>query len=104
MHSSVRRILKRGGGGARKFRKFENNKYLNENFSTQNQSGFPVQNQMKTKKKEKRSSLKLSPVFGPKLDAGQKQRFSPTVCVFKPSAQVTKGGEGHAAILHTILG
>ena len=58
MHSNVRRILKRGA------RKLENNKYLNENFSTQNQSGFPVQNQMKTKKKKKkkgkRSSLKLA--------------------------------------------
>ena len=34
----------------RKFRKFENNEDQNEKFSTQNQSGFPVQNQMKTKK------------------------------------------------------
>ena len=45
---------------------------------------------MKTKKK--RSSLKFGPVFGPKLGAGQKQRSSPTVCVLKPSAQVTKRG------------
>ena len=43
--SSVRKILERGG------RKFENNKDQNENFSTQNQSGFPAQNQLKTKKK-----------------------------------------------------
>ena len=33
----------KGGEGARKFRKFENNKHQNENFSTQNQSGSPVQ-------------------------------------------------------------
>ena len=37
--------------GGRKFKKFENNKDQNENFSTQYQSGFPVQNQMETKKK-----------------------------------------------------
>ena len=49
MNSSVRRILERGG--ARKFRKFEINKDQNEKFSIQNQSGFAVQNQMKTKKK-----------------------------------------------------
>ena len=66
-------------------------KIKNEIFSIQNQSGFPVQNQLKTKKK-KRSSLKFSPVFGPKLGAGQKQRSSHTVCVLKPSAQLTKEG------------
>ena len=38
------------------------------------------------------SSLKFSPVFGPKLGAGQIQRSSLTVSVLKPSAQVTKEG------------
>ena len=47
---------------------------------------------MKTKKKKERSSLKVSPVFGPKLSEDQKKRSSPTVFVLKPSAQVTKGG------------
>ena len=50
---------------------------------------------------KKRSSLKFGPVFGPKFGEGQKEGSSPTVCVLKLSAQVTKGG--HAAILHTIL-
>ena len=55
---------------------------------------FPAQNQVKTKKK---SSLKFSPIFGRKLGKGQKKRSSPTVCVLKPSAQVTKGW---AAMMH----
>ena len=41
---------------------------------------------------QKKSTLKFSPVFGPKLSAGQTKRSSPTVCVLKPSAQVTKRG------------
>ena len=69
---------------------------------------------MKTKKK---SSLQFSPIFRPKsgedqkkkrsslnsmvLGVGQKQRSSPTICVLKASAQVTKGG--HSAILNTKL-
>ena len=52
--SSVRRILEWGG---RKFIKFENNKDQNENFSTQNETGFPVQNQVTTKKKGLLSNL-----------------------------------------------
>ena len=36
-------------GGARKFRKFENNKDQNENFSSRNQSVFPVQKRPKKK-------------------------------------------------------
>ena len=43
-----------------------------------------------------------SNLVGPKLGAGQKQRSLPTVCVLKPSAQVTKE-RVHVAILHTIL-
>ena len=41
---------------------------------------------------KKRSSLKFSPVFGPKLGEGPPKKSSPTVCVLKPSAQVTKRG------------
>ena len=40
---------------------------------------------------KKRSSLKFSPFF---LDAGEKQRSSPTICVLKPSARLTRGGGG----------
>ena len=46
---------------------------------------------------KKGSSLKFSPIF---IGAGQKQRSSPTICVLKPSAQVTNGG-GHPTIFHT---
>ena len=42
--------------------------------------------------KNKRSSLKFSTHFGPKLGEDQKKRSSPTICVLKPCAQVTKGG------------
>ena len=45
-------------------------------------------------KKKKSSSLKLGPIFCPKLGADQKQRSSPTICVLKVSAQLTKGGGG----------
>ena len=34
----------KGGGGGRKFRKFENNKDQNENFPVQNLVRFPAQN------------------------------------------------------------
>ena len=44
---------------------------------------------MKTKKKQQRSSLKFGPIF---LGAGQKPRSSPTICVLKASAQLTKEG------------
>ena len=54
---SIRRILERGRG--RKFRKLENYKDQNENFSTQNQSGFSVQNPMKSKKKGLHSNYHL---------------------------------------------
>ena len=40
-------------------------------------------------KKEKRSSFQFSSIF---LGVGQKQRYSPTMCVLKASAQLTKGG------------
>ena len=102
-------------GGARKFRKFGNNKDQNENFPAQNQVRFPAQTQVKSKNK-KRSSLKFSPVFGPKLGEDQNKRsslvqfwaekkvFAHRFCaqIFCPSYK-GKGGGGHATILHTIL-
>ena len=97
--SSVRRIFKRGGGGARKFENIENNEDQNENFLPQNQVRFPAQNLVKTQKK--RSPLKFSPVFGPKLREGIKKVFPHRFCAHTlcPSYK----GRGHAAILHTIL-
>ena len=72
----MRRILERGG---RKFRKFENYKDQNENFSTQNQFGSSVQNPMKSKKKS--SSLKYSPVFAQNwVKAKNKGLRLPFVC------------------------
>ena len=69
--SSVRRILEKG---ARRFRKSENKKVLNENFYIDNQSVFPVESQVKSKtNKKKRSSLKFSPVFGSKLGEDPKK-------------------------------
>ena len=53
-------------------------------------------------KSKKRSPLKFSPIISPNLGAGLKQTSSPTLCVLKASAQLTKGG-GHASILHAIL-
>ena len=44
-------------GGARKFRKFENNKDQNQNFPAQNQIRFLAQNQVKTKKRGHLSNL-----------------------------------------------
>ena len=70
--------------GSRKFRKIENNKDQNENFSTQNQSGWfscPKSDEHQKKKslarvktKNKRSSLKFSPVLCPKLGEDQKKK------------------------------
>ena len=51
---------------------------------------FPAQNQVNIKKN--RSSLRFSPVFGPKLGESPKKRSSPTVCALKPSTRVKKGG------------
>ena len=107
------------GGGGRKFRKFENNKHQNENFSTQNQSGFPVQIRERPKK---RSSLKFSSFFGPKLDEDQKKSLHSNLARFLAQTWVQAKSKrlrlpfvcsnllpkvaykgGHAAILHTIL-
>ena len=54
-----------GGGGSRKFRKFEKNKVQKENCPKS------VEDQ------KKRSSLKFSPNFCPKLGEDQKKRSSP---------------------------
>ena len=76
-------------GGARKFRKFENNEDQNENFPAQNQVRFPVQTQVKTKKK--RSSLKFGPVFGPKLGGGQKKGLRPPFLCSNPLLKLQRG-------------
>ena len=66
-------------GGARKFRKFENNEDQNQNFAAQ----------------------KPSPFSCPKLGEDQKKVFAHRFCAqtLCPSYK----GVGHAAILHTIL-
>ena len=84
----MRRILEMGGPGTSK--NFENNKDQKWNFSHPESVRFSCPKSAEDKKK--RSSLKFSPVFGPKLGAGQKQRSSHTVCVLKPFAQLTKEG------------
>ena len=50
--SSVRRILKRGGGGSRNFRKFERNIDQNLKLPHSNFVPFFAQNQVKSKKKK----------------------------------------------------
>ena len=58
---------------------------------------------MKTKRKI--SPLRTSPFSCPKLGEDKKKVASQILSVFvlKLSAQITNGGRGHAAILHTIL-
>ena len=73
------------GGGGRKFRKFENDEDQNENFFT-----CPFSCPKSGEDQEKRSSLKFSRFLAQNWVKAQK-RSSPTVCVLKPSAQVTKG-------------
>ena len=73
-------------------------------FQPKTKSVFLPEFRRRPKKKEKRSSLKFSLFFGPKLGKDQKRkvftqiyskkRSSPTVSVLKHSAQVTKGGGG----------
>ena len=88
--SSVRRILKRGGGGGRNFRKFERNIDQNLKLSHSNFVLFFAQNQVKSKKKGLHSNF--VPFFA------QYQVISSP----KPDAQLAKG-EGHASILLTLL-
>ena len=75
-------------GGARKFRKFENNKDQYENFPTQNQFRFPAQNWVKTKKKK----VLLSSVFGPKLGESQKKSLRPPFLCSNPLPKLQNGG------------
>ena len=115
----LRRILKRRGGG-RNFKKLEKNKDQNKKLLHPKSTRFSCPKFGEEQKKglhsnlvrffcpklgeeqKKRFSLKFSPTICPKFGADQKQTSSPTLCVLKASAQLTKGG-GHAAILHTNL-
>ena len=100
---SVRRIFEKGGRGSRKFRKFENNEHQNENFLQPESVRLPAQNKVKNKKK--RSSLKFSPVFDPKLGAAQKQKvFAHRLCAqtFGPSYK-GEGGACHNFAYYSML-
>ena len=78
--SSVRKILKKGGGGARNFRKFERN--IDQNLKLSHSNIIPVfaQNQVKNKKKGPHSNF--VPFFA------QNQAISSP----KPDAQLAEGG------------
>ena len=104
---SVRRILKRSGPEPQKF---EKNKGPNEHFWPKIFRHYLSIFCPKLGEDKKRSSLKFSPIFCPKLGedqknkrsslkfslillgVGQNQRSSPTTCVLKASAQLTKVG------------
>ena len=110
--SSVRRILKRGGGGgARNFRKILEEQRSETEIVTSKIS--PIFGpKLGEKQQKKRFSLKFDPIFRPKLGEEQKKglhsnfvRFfaqtwvqackkctEHTLCVIKPYAQLTKGG------------
>ena len=104
------------GGGARKFRKFENDKDPNEKIFHPESVRFSCPKSDEDQKKGLYSNLapkldenppkkvftQILSGFWPKLGAGQKQRSLPTDFVLKPSAEVTKR-RGRAAILHFIL-
>ena len=98
--SSVRRILERG---ARRFRKSENKKVLNENLHPQSVRFSCRKSGEEQNKQKKRSSLKFSPGFGPKLgeDPNNSLRLLFVFSNLLPKLQ--REGGGHAAILHTIL-
>ena len=99
--SSACRILKRGGGGGRNFRKFERNIDQNLKLSHSDFVPFFAQNQVKSKKK--RSSLEFRPIFRPKSGEEQKKKrsslkfhpiFHPISADFEPKAwcRTCKGG------------
>ena len=66
--SSVRRIFERGWGS----KKFENNETQKKNHSTQNTGPFSCP-KLSEDPPQKRSTLKFSQVFGPKLNEDQKK-------------------------------
>ena len=86
----------KGGGGAGNLENLRTTKTRIKIFPPVR---FPAQNQVKTKKKGLHSDLLR---FLAQNWVKAKKRSSPTVCVLKPSAQVTNGGGGLAAILHPI--
>ena len=84
--SSVRRILKKGGG--RNFRKSEKNKNQNKKLFHPNSVRFFAQNQVKSKKKKKKgSSLKLSPIFAQSWVQAYNKRIKHTLCVIQARRQ-----------------
>ena len=56
---------------------------------------------MKTRRKK--SPLRISPVFGPKLGEDQKKRLHSDLVRFGAKTLLKLQRGGHAAILHTIL-
>ena len=99
--SSVRRILKRGGGG-KKFKKFGKNKDLNQKLFLPNLVRFFAQNQVKNKNKNKnKKGLHSNLVQFLAQSLEETHRTCPlcdqTLC------PTCKGGGGHASILLTFL-
>ena len=93
LRSSVRRIFERGGPG-----NSENSRLMKTRmkiFQPKTKSVFPCPKLGEDQKKKGLHSNLVRFLA--------KKRSSPTVSVLKPSAQVTKGGGGHATILHTFL-
>ena len=85
-NSSVRRIVKRGGGG-QELQKLEKIKDLNQKFFDPKSVRFFAQNLVKTKKKR---SLKFSPVFRPKLGERAKKNFSLKFSpIFRPNVRAS---------------
>ena len=86
-----------------------NLKIMKTKATTQNLFGFwsKIRKFGEDKKKRKRSLLKFSPVFGPKLGENQKKKenkgLHPDSVPFMGSNFLPKLHGGHAAILHTIL-
>ena len=79
-----------------------NNEDQNKKFSTSPFS-CPKSGEDQTKKKKKRSSLRFSTVFGPKLGEGQEKRsFAHQLCAQTFCSSYKRGG-GHVAILHILF-
>ena len=91
--SSVRRILKRGGGGGA------------ETLENLRRTKFWIRNWPKLGEEQKKKGLhsKLVRFFAQIWVLSRKKRTEHALCVIKPYAQLPKGGGGHASILPTFL-